>query len=208
LRLLVVGAVATVVIGFVVGFALGGRSGDDALTASAPVSSTTTLAPPTSASTTTTTDTSASSTTSSSPPTSTTTVPTTVAPTTTAPTTVVAPTSTTPVTVAVPTTVATTVAPSRVVVSHATDGSGRLIIPRHGSANLVITNQGGLAQQWLVTGTGFTTVGASQGTLGPGQTVTVTLVAPPGELPSGEINGTVSVLGAVNPTVAFVIPPG
>ena len=56
-------------------------------------------------------------------------------------------------------------------------------------------------------GTGFTTVGASQGSLSPGQTAVVTVVAPPGELPTGEITGIISVLGAVNPTVPFVIPP-
>ena len=207
MRLLVAGAVATIVVGFVVGFALGGRSGDgddDGLTAagSIPTSSTTTTAAPPS--------TDGSSSTTGAPASSTTTRPSTTS--STEPVAVTeAPPTTTPATSAVVTTappppVATTFAPSRVIVSYSTDGSGRLVIPRSGSASLVITNEGGLAQQWLVTGTGFTTVGASQGSLGPGQTTVVTLVAPPGELQTGELTGTISVLGAVNPAIAFVIP--
>ena len=200
-RPLVGGAVATVVVGFVVGFALGGRStGPDETTAAGPTpssSSTTTTAPTTTSGPTTTAPTS----TTMPSTTSTTVVTTTVAPTTTAVVTTV------PTTAAPVTTTAPVVAPSRVVVSYATDGRGRFILPRVGSANLVITNEGGLAQQWLVTGTGFTTAGPSQGSLGAGQTVTVIVVAPPGELPTGEINGTISVLGAVNSNVPFVIPP-
>jgi hypothetical protein len=207
LRLLVAGAAATIVVGFVVGFALGGRSGDGGdVTAAGSIptssSSPTTAAPP---------STGGSSSTTSPPASSTTTRPSTtsssapVAVTEAPPTT--SPTSAVVTTAAPPPSVATTVAPSRVVVSYGTDGSGRLVIPRSGSASLVITNEGGLAQQWLVTGTGFTTVGPAQGSVGPGQTTVVTVVAPPGELPSGELTGTISVLGAVNPSIAFVIPP-
>ena len=206
LRLLVGGAAATIVIGFVVGFALGGRSGDrEDVTAAGsipPSSTTTTAAPPTTAGSSSTTSAPTSSTTRSSTTPSTEPVATTEAP----------PPSSTPTSVVVttaapPPPVVTTFAPSRVVVSYSTDGSGRLVIPRSGSATLVITNEGGLAQQWLVTGTGFTTVGASQGSVGPGQTSVVTVVAPPGEIQTGEIYGIISVLGAVNPTIAFVIPP-
>jgi hypothetical protein len=93
-----------------------------------------------------------------------------------------------------------------VVVSYSTDSRGRLVLPRNGSSTLLIINEGGQPQQWLVTGTGFTTSGPSQGTLPPGQTVTVTVLAPRNELPGNEINGTISVLGAVNPSVPFVIP--
>lgn len=205
-RLLVAGGVATVVIGFVVGFLLGGRGpgpSTDTVTAagsSTSIATTTssTTAPSTSAPTTT--EPAPSSTTG--PSTTAAPVPTTEAPTTTS---VVVPT--TVVTLPPPTTVAPTFAPSRVVVSYGADASGRLVVPRTGSATLVITNEGGLAQQWLVTGTGFTTIGATQGTLGPGQTVTVSIVAPLEELPLGEVPGIISVLGAVNPTIAFVIPP-
>jgi hypothetical protein len=207
LRLLAAGAVATVVVGFVVGFALGGRSGGDDVTAAGPgPSSTTTTTSSTAPDRSTTTEAPSSSTTAR--PTSTTTSSTTtvtVVDTTEAPPTSVVPFPTIATTVAPPTTVA--VVPSRVVVSHGADPAGRLVIPRLGSATLVITNQGGLAQQWLVTGTGFTTAGPTQGSLGPGQTVTVTVLPPPGELPSSELTGIISVLGAVNPSVAFVIPP-
>lgn len=205
MRLLVAGAVATVVVGFVIGFALGGRGDDggDSLTAAAP-STTATSAPTSTTEGSTTTEAPASTTTTATPrSTATTAVATTEAPTTTE----VVPFPTIPPTLAPTTAAPPTYAPPRVVVSYATDGSGRLIIPRAGTANLVITNEGGVPQQWLVTGTGFGTVGATQGSLSPGQTVTVTLVAPPGELPTGEIPGIISVLGAVNPTVAFVIPP-
>jgi hypothetical protein len=198
-RVLVAAGVATVVLGFVVGFAIGGRSGDgaDTLTAASTV-------PPTPAPSSTATTPAPSSTQTTSSTTSSTT--TTEAPTTTTAPTTVAPTTAVDTTAAPPTTPAPTFAPSRVVVSYATDGGGRLILPRSGSANLVITNEGGLAQQWLVTGTGFTTAGASQGTLAPGQTTTITVVAPREELPSNQIVGVISVLGAVNPTVPFVIP--
>jgi len=202
MRLLVAGAVATVVVGFVVGFALGGRgpaeSGDSVTAAdtSTSISTTTTGAPATSGPPTT----AAPSTTS--PPTTEAPVSTTEAPPTTVAT--VPPTVATPV--PTPTTVPSTFVPSRVVVSYAADGSGRLVLPRSGSATLVITNEGGLAQQWLVTGTGFTTAGATQGSLAPGATVTVTIVAPREELPLGAVSGIISVLGSINPTVAFVIP--
>lgn len=206
-RLLAAAGVATVVVGFVVGFALGGRgpgSTTDTVTAAGSSTSiattSTTAAPPTSEPTSTTTEPAPSSTTR--PPT--TEAP---APTTEAPTTTTIPVPTTVATPSPPTTVPPTFAPSRVVVSYGADGSGRLVVPRSGSATLVITNEGGLAQQWLVTGTGFTAVGATQGTLGPGQTVTVSIVAPREELPLGEVPGIISVLGAVNPTIAFVIPP-
>jgi len=205
LRLLAAGAVATVVVGFVIGFAIGGRSTADDVTAAGPGPAmiTTTTSPP-APDRSSTTEAPATSTTTSTTSTSTTTT-VAVVDTTEAPPTSIVPFPTIATTVAPPTTVP--VVPSRVVVSYGADSAGRLVIPRSGSANLVITNQGGLPQQWLVTGTGFTTVGGSQGSLAAGQTVTVTVLAPPGELPSGEINGIISVLGAVNPTIAFVIPP-
>lgn len=212
-RLLVTGAVATVVIGFVVGFLIGGRGTgrpDGTVTASGDrLATTSTGVPPTSTAdpaetpTSTSTSTSVSSTSTTTESTTTTdAVPSTVLATTTAPPVV----SVAPTTAPAVTTVPPTFAPSRVVVSYARDGAGRLVVPRYGSATVVIANEGGLAQQWLVTGSGFSTAGPTQGHLAPGQSVAVSILAPREELPLGEINGIISVLGAIEPTVAFVIP--
>jgi hypothetical protein len=205
---LIVGAVLTILVGFGLGFVLSGTRGSgDRSTTAAGI---------------TTTSSSSTTTTSAERPTtsaSTTEPPTTIAPTTTttAPTTTVPP-PTTPITVAptivtvprtAPPTVAppTTYAPPKVLVTFAADAKGRLVIPRVGSATLTITNQGGLASQWLVTGSGFTTGGGqSQGTLGPGQSQFISVFPPAGEIPKGEQTGIISVLGAMNPSVTFVIP--
>lgn len=120
----------------------------------------------------------------------------------------VAPTTATIRTV-VPTTgvAATTPAPPRVVASFAADASGRLVIPRGGTATVEIRNEGGLASQYVVTGTGFTFGGAaSQGTLEPGARVTLVVAPPRSELPATDVVGVISVLGAVNGSIPFVIP--
>lgn len=199
---------ATVVVGFVVGFALGGRSGDDGdrVIAADPAQTTTSTSTTTTAPTAGPSSTEAPASSTTAPPTTVTTATTAEVPETTAPPTSAAPVTSVATTAPPPTTPPPTFAPSRVVVSYATDGRGRLILPRSGSANLVVTNEGGLAQQWLVTGTGFSVAGPTQGSLAPGQTVTITVVAPREELPSNEIDGVISVLGAINPTVPFVIP--
>jgi hypothetical protein len=124
---------------------------------------------------------------------------------TTAPVVTAPPTTRAVVTTAAP--VVTTPAPPRVQVFYATDAAGRLVVPRGGSAVITIANSGGLASQWLVTGAGFTTGGGpTQGTLEPGQSATVVIAPPPGGLPAREVPGTISVLGAINSTVPFVIP--
>lgn len=206
-------AALTALCGFGLGFALavGGASKTpvEDLAAQADGASTTTArlppstraapvrtAPPTTEATTTT----------EAPTTTTTAVPTTVASTLPVPPTTVA--TTQPpvvVTVAPP---PTTLAPPRVQVTYAADRFGRLMLPRSGYALLTLTNRGGQASQWLITGTGFRTAGSgsAQGTLAPGQTATVTVQAPSGELPDNEITGVIQVLGAVNSAVPFVIP--
>jgi hypothetical protein len=205
---LIVGAVLTIIVGFGLGFVLSGtRSSGNRSTTAAGITTTT-------SSTTTTTGvvrTSTSASTTEAPtttvaPTTTTAAPTTVAPTT-APITVAPTISTVPRTA--PPTVAppTTYAPPKVLVTYAADSQGRLVIPRSGSATITVTNQGGLASQWLVTGSGFTTGGGqSQGTLGPGQSQFISVFPPAGEIPRSEQHGIISVLGATNPSVPFVIP--
>ena len=120
-----------------------------------------------------------------------------------------APTTTHAVTVtAAPTTsrVPSTLAPPRVEVLYAADAQNRLVIPRTGTATLTIRNSGGLASQWLVTGSGFSVRTASQGTVQGGDTALVVVGPPAGELPRTERTGTISVLGAVNSAIPFVIP--
>jgi len=102
--------------------------------------------------------------------------------------------------------VPSTLAPPRVEVLYAADAANRVVIPRVGAATLTIRNTGGSASQWLVTGSGFSVRSPSQGTLQAGQSTTVSVGAPAGELPRSEISGTISVLGAVNSRIAFVIP--
>lgn len=210
-KLLVVGAAVAIVLGFAAGFALAGarsrssRGGEQAAsvtttTAAVTIAPTieepsTTEAPSTEPATSETTTTAATSTTSA--------VSTTLAPTTAAPSTtqrqVV---TTTSVVVAPP----STFAPPHIQVTYPADAAGRLVIPRGGSATFTISNTGGLASQWLVSGTGFSTGGsATRGTLGPGQSTSVTVGPPPGELPNGDLTGSIDVLGAVNPTIPFVI---
>lgn len=92
------------------------------------------------------------------------------------------------------------------MVTYGADGANRFVIPRGGAATLTIRNTGGSASQWLVTGSGFSLRSASQGTLQPGQSAAVVIGPPAGELPLGEITGTISVLGAANSSIAFVIP--
>ena len=207
LRLLLAGAALTVVVGFAVGFGLGERGStdaDEATTAAGPATSVPSTVPPSSSVPTT----ELAPTTTVAPPTTVTTTTTSVVTTTEAPTTTVVVVPTAVVTTPAPTTMPPpTLAPSRVVVSYAADAGGRLVVPRSGAATLVVTNEGGLAQQWLVTGTGFTTAGPTQGSLAGGQSVTVTILPPPGELPLDAVTGTISVLGATNPSVGFVIPP-
>lgn len=209
-RLLVVLGVLTVVLGFALGFGLAARrpATESAITTGTsvppqPATTATTEAAPTGATT--------AVPSSEAPTTATTTTTTTSVATTVAP---AAPVTVAPVTTARPTVVttappvATTAAPPRVLVTYTTDAFGRLLLPRAGTATLVITNSGGLASQWLVTGAGFRIVGAaSQGTLGPGQSTNVVIAPPAGDLPAREITGTVSVLGAINSSIPFAIPP-
>ncbi len=211
----------TVLVGFGAGFALAGpRGGSPSEPVAAGSGSTTTstsAAPkPTSselASTTPPTTTTIDSSTTTSPAPTITAAPTTVA-TTAAPTTAVAPVPTTaprptlpPTSRPVPPAPPTTFAPPKVSVTFAADANGRLVVPRVGSATMVLTNTGGLASQWLLTGTGFaTTGGPTQGTIGPGQSVLIAITAPPGELSKAAIPGIISILGATNSNVAFVIP--
>jgi hypothetical protein len=205
--LLIGAAMLTIVTGFGLGFALSGtrgRSGGSSLAAGSTSTAVTTVpttarvtVPPTEA-TTTTTEARAT----------TTAAPTTIAPTTTrAPTTlpVIVPTTpppTPPPTQAPP----TTYSPPKVLVTYAADAQGRLVVPRVGTATLTVTNQGGLASQWIVTGSGFSVVGgATQGTLAPGQSQFISIGIPGGEIPKTEITGIISVLGALNPSIQLVI---
>jgi hypothetical protein len=101
----------------------------------------------------------------------------------------------------------TTYAPPRVVVSFASDGSGRLVVPRQGTVSFTVSNQGGLASQYLVSASGVSLGGgAVQGTLQPGQSVSLSVGPPPGDLSRTEKTGTISVLGAINSSIPFVIP--
>jgi hypothetical protein len=215
-RVLVAAAVATVLLGFALGYGLATRSTrSSGATASAPPPSSTgaagtavppttgapTTAPPTTASTTTTEATTTAPPTITAPPT---TAPSTTA--TTAPPTTPTPS---PTTTAVATTAPrppSTLGPPRVEVTYGADGANRFVIPRTGTATLTIRNTGGSASQWLVTGSGFSLRSASQGTLQPGQSAAVIIGPPAGELPRNEITGTISVLGAANSAIVFVIP--
>lgn len=209
-RPLVVLGVLTVVVGFALGFGLAARrpATESAIT-------TGTSAPPPATAAPATTEAAPTSETTAAPSTAAPTTATTTTTTTSVATTVVttAPVTVAPVTTARPVVttappVVTTAAPPRVLVTYPTDAFGRLLLPRAGTATLVITNSGGLASQWLVTGTGFRIVGAaSQGTLGPGQSANVVIAPPSGDLPAREITGTVSVLGAINSSIPFATPP-
>jgi hypothetical protein len=206
-RVLVAAAVATVLLGFALGYGLATRSTrSSGATASAPPPSSTgaagTAVPPTTGASTTTTEA-----TTTAPPTIT--APPTTAPSTTA--TTAPPTTPTPspTTTAVATTAPrppSTLGPPRVEVTYGADGANRFVIPRTGTATLTIRNTGGSASQWLVTGSGFSLRSASQGTLQPGQSAAVIIGPPAGELPRNEITGTISVLGAANSAIVFVIP--
>jgi len=202
-------AMLTIVVGFGLGFALSGMRSSDRGTLTAAATSSTTAVPTTIAPRTTVAPTL--------PPT--TAAPTTQAVTTTsiAATTTAAPTTAPIVTLPVPTTPRptppptqappTTYAPPKVLVTYAADPQGRFVVPRVGTATLTVTNQGGLASQWLVTGSGFAISGGpSQGTLQPGQSAFISISVPPGEIPATELTGVISILGALNPSIAFVIP--
>lgn len=225
-RLVVAAAVVTVLLGFTLGFGLAQRnqgasptvaadgpttSASSSAPTSAPaVGGTTTpdpprTEPPASALTTDPPTTSSTAPAPTEPPTTPAPPPpTTAAPVATPP----APTTVRTVIVTVPPTsrVTSTLAPPRVEVLYAADAANRVVIPRVGTATLTIRNTGGSASQWLVTGTGFSVKSASQGTLQGGQSTTVLVGAPPGDLPRNELTGTISVLGAVNPSIGFVIP--
>jgi hypothetical protein len=87
------------------------------------------------------------------------------------------------------------------MVAYTGDAAGRLVIPRHGQAVLQITNDGGLTSGWYVTGNGFIVNGTNQGTVAPGQVVTV------GVGSAGDVGatGSIKVIGARNPVVPFVV---
>ncbi len=77
-------------------------------------------------------------------------------------------------------------------------------MPRKATASFELTNTGGLATQYLLSGTGFVSVGFQQGTLNPGQSVTVT-IAPGANLPDSEVSSAVNVLGPNPLAVLFVV---
>lgn len=206
-------AAVTIIVGFGSGFLVATRSGPSGRTdTAAPVVITpsSTTAPSASVVETTTTTEPATTTVppTTEPPTTATTattVATTTPPPVTAPPTTPKPLSTQPVVITSPPT--TPLAPPKLELTFPRDGLGRLVIPRKGTASFTITNSGGLSSQWLVTGTGFVTAngGTAQGTLLPGGSVIVTVMPPPVELPKGEVTGSITVLGAVNPNIPFVI---
>jgi hypothetical protein len=110
-----------------------------------------------------------------------------------------APVPTSPTTTAVPTTTATspptlpattattagppppppvTASPAQLSLRYPSDASNRVVMNRGGTAVLSLTNIGGSLSQWLVQTSGAVSVnGASSGTLAPGATVQVLLVA-------------------------------
>jgi hypothetical protein len=222
----VAAGVVTVLVGFGVGFALGGRGpGTTDLDTAAVTTTTVGIAggsangdegdapagtaaprpaapdpsdPPAPATTSTTAGASTSTTATTPPPAPTTSPP----PTTRA----VAPTTVVVTLPPPPTTTTTAPAPARLVAAWTQDAQGRLVIPRGGSATFTLTNVGGLQTQWLLTGTGFSGPGDTtvRGILDPGQTSPVTVI-PAAGLPPGEVDGTISVLGPNPLLIPFVV---
>lgn len=177
------------VVGFAFGFGLaragrgnGGQAAAPTTTSTVALRSSTTSEPvTTSTGPATSTSTSTTTTTLVTPSTSTTTAP---------PSTSSAPTTTREVT-----TTTAPPAPALLLVDYARDASGRLVLPRGGTAAVTISNVGGKRQQWLLAGFGYVSAnGVSGGTLEPGVSVTA-LVAPLPGATAGTV-GTLTVLGA------------
>ncbi len=127
-------------------------------------------------------------TTSTAPTTTTATVPGTTAPTL-ATTTTAAPTTTRP-----RTTTTTRGLPAVISVSYLQDASGALVVPKRGGATITLLNSGGQPGQWLlspIAGSGFT-MAITSGTLGPGQSLTLTVTDQSGTSRSSSLSGIVA----------------
>jgi hypothetical protein len=158
-------ATVTAFVAFVVGFALavGGGDGDGGESVTAAPTTETAEVPDA------TTSTRAAPTTS---------PPTTAAPTTTATSTPPTSPSTSPPVAAPPPPPPVTAAPAQLSLRYPSDASNRVVMNRGGTAVLSLTNIGGSISQWLVQTSGAVSVnGVASGTLAPGATVQVLLVA-------------------------------
>jgi hypothetical protein len=92
-----------------------------------------------------------------------------------------------------PTTAPPTTTPALITVSYLQDPTGALVVPAGGSGTITLVNTGGAPGQWLLRASaGDLVLSATQGTLAPGEQVTVVVTDPVGEPRRTEVGGFVA----------------